>query len=60
MQSNLLFAQDLPKLNYRSLTTKDGLSSNYVSSITQSSDNRIWIGTTKGLNVFDGNRIENI
>ncbi|HRO73324.1 MAG TPA: two-component regulator propeller domain-containing protein, partial [Saprospiraceae bacterium] len=49
-----LLAQDFPELQYRSITTKDGLSSNGVSSILQSSDKRIWISTGQGLNTYDG------
>jgi ligand-binding sensor domain-containing protein len=55
-----LLAQDFPELQYRSITTKDGLSSNGVSSILQSSDKRIWISTGQGLNMYDGNRIQKI
>ncbi|RPJ85418.1 MAG: hypothetical protein EHM13_01105, partial [Acidobacteria bacterium] len=36
------------------LTMGNGLPSNYVSSVLQTSDGQIWIGTNKGLARFDG------
>lgn len=55
-----LFSQsNFPDLIFRSISTKEGLTSNSVSSITQSDDGQIWIGTTNGLNSYDGNRITN-
>ncbi len=37
------------------LTTKDGLSNNYITSIQQDQQGYIWIATDAGLNRFDGN-----
>ncbi|MES2778186.1 MAG: two-component regulator propeller domain-containing protein [Bacteroidota bacterium] len=39
---------------YRHFTTRDGLSNNYVSSLIQDQYGFIWIGTSNGLNRFDG------
>jgi two component regulator with propeller domain len=35
-------------------TSNSGLTSNEVSAVTFDSENRAWIGTTQGINVFDG------
>lgn len=39
---------------FQHLTTRDGLSSNYIQSIFQDSKGFYWIGTTSGLQIFDG------
>lgn len=39
-----------------SYTTGQGLSSNHTTCLLQASDGFLWIGTTNGLNRFDGNR----
>ncbi len=58
--SNFCFCQtDFPNLSFRSLTTKDGLTSNDVRAITQADDGQMWIGTSNGLNSYDGNKITN-
>jgi len=41
---------------FTAFTTKDGLSNNYVSSIVESSGN-LWLGTDKGLNIFNGEKV---
>jgi signal transduction histidine kinase/ligand-binding sensor domain-containing protein/DNA-binding response OmpR family regulator len=41
-------------LNFTALTTKDGLSSNTVSVIWKDHTGLMWIGTSDGLNKFDG------
>jgi ligand-binding sensor domain-containing protein len=56
----LAFAQtEFPNLTFRSITTKDGLTSNEISGITQDDNNQIWIATGNGLNSYDGNKITN-
>ena len=39
------------------LSTAEGLSDNNVSSVVRDRTGMLWIGTTEGLNSFDGNRI---
>ena len=46
---------ELDKINFNSLTTKDGLSSNLITDIYQDSIGYIWIGTEDGLNQYNGN-----
>lgn len=41
---------------FQSITTKDGLPSNYVFGATEDSDGFLWIGTDKGLAKYDGFR----
>jgi ligand-binding sensor domain-containing protein len=50
---------NFPNLTFRSVTTKDGLTSNDIRGIIQVEDGQMWIATTNGLNSFDGNTITN-
>lgn len=43
-----------PKLRFKHLTKEDGLSDNSVNMIAQDKQGFIWIGTTHGLNRYDG------
>ena len=52
---NCLFAQSFEENNFRLYTTKDGLSSDFISGIGQDSAGYMWISTYHGLNRFDGN-----
>lgn len=47
--------QNIDTRNFTLYTSKEGLSHNYVNSVTQDSYGYIWIATYKGLNRFDGN-----
>jgi len=51
--------QALPELHFSHLTDKDGLSNNYVKTVTQDKDGIIWIGTEHGLNRYDGYGFKN-
>lgn len=42
------------ELNFIALTTKNGLSSNTVNAIIQDQQGLVWMGTSDGLNKFDG------
>jgi signal transduction histidine kinase/ligand-binding sensor domain-containing protein/DNA-binding response OmpR family regulator len=44
------------EINFTSLTTKDGLSSNSVNAILKDHFGLLWFGTVDGLNKFDGTR----
>jgi ligand-binding sensor domain-containing protein/serine phosphatase RsbU (regulator of sigma subunit) len=48
------------KFDFRNFTTSEGLNSGAVLSLFQDSDNRLWIGSTEGLNVFDGIEFESL
>src|ERR1043165_6074737 len=52
----MLFRLDAQQedINFTSLTTKDGLSSNVVNAILKDRFGLIWFGTEDGLNRFDG------
>ena len=52
------YGQDFPDLVFEHLSIREGLSSNYVTSITQDHEGFIWVGTTNGLNRFDGYRFK--
>ena len=45
---------DWPELKFKHLTTKDGLSQNYVRVIAQDSRGFMWFGTSSGLQRYDG------
>lgn len=47
-----------PPRHFRHFTERDGLSDNRVQAIAQDSSGIIWIGTTNGLNRYDGIRFE--
>ncbi len=43
-----------PRLNFKSFTEKEGLSTNYVRSICEDRDGFMWFGTPNGLEKFNG------
>jgi len=49
-----LAAQSFPTLRWSLLTEKEGLSCDKATTITQDADGIIWIGTSNGLNRWDG------
>ncbi len=51
------YAQNFPNIQFTHLSEKDGLSNNQVNSIAQDNDGFIWIGTSDGLNRFDGYKV---
>jgi ligand-binding sensor domain-containing protein len=48
------FSQQQNNYVFQHLTTRDGLSSNFIQSIFQDSKGFYWIGTTSGVQIFDG------
>ncbi|WP_437920326.1 hybrid sensor histidine kinase/response regulator transcription factor [Sphingobacterium sp. LRF_L2] len=54
---NCLTAQDV---NFRKLTSADGLSHHTVYAIAQDAIGFMWFGTREGLNQFDGNQIKTL
>ncbi len=54
---SIVFTQSM-QVNFRQLTSSDGLSQNRVFDITQDQDGFIWIGTEDGLNRYDGYNFE--
>jgi len=47
-------------LRFTHYTTREGLSNDHVFSIFQDTRGLLWIGTSNGLNIFDGNSFEKI
>src|SRR6188768_2508165 len=50
--------QVIDEKNFVLYTTKDGLSNNNISAVTQDAYGYIWIATYKGLNRFDGSTFQ--
>lgn len=56
---NAVRSQQFPNIQFNYLTEKEGLSDNEVNCIAQDKEGFIWIGTSDGLNRFDGYRVKN-
>lgn len=54
----LLHAHNFPSLQFSHLDTKDGLTSNNCTAIAEDRQGFIWIGTSNGLNRYDGYRFQ--
>ncbi|MBQ4820416.1 two-component regulator propeller domain-containing protein [Aquimarina sp. MMG016] len=48
----------VPDLNFKRYTKKEGLSNNNITSFAQTPDGFLWVGTTDGLNRFGGNEFK--
>ncbi|QGY44072.1 response regulator [Maribellus comscasis] len=53
-----LYAQNIPA-NFSNIGVSDGMTSNWVTSLHRDSEGLMWIGTSRGLNRFDGYQITN-
>lgn len=51
-------AHPLSNIHYYTLTTAEGLTDNYVSSMAIDQNGYLWLGTGEGLNRFDGNTVD--
>ena len=51
---------DETSIHFKRLSVDDGLSYNTVLALTQDHNNKIWVGTTEGLNWHDGFRFASI
>jgi len=51
------YAQSFPNIQFAHLADKEGLSNNQVNAIAQDDDGFIWMGTSDGLNRYDGYRV---
>lgn len=54
----VVFSQNNPELSFNHLTRNDGLLHNNVTSVRQDSLGYIWIGTHRGLNRYDGYKLD--
>ena len=59
VQSNIIRAEEVYKVNFQKINTKDGLSNKNITKIYQDSRGYIWIGTVNGLNRYNGHNIAN-
>ena len=58
VQSNIIRAEEVYKVNFQKINTKDGLSNKNITKIYQDSRGYIWIGTVNGLNRYNGHNIK--
>lgn len=59
LAGHTLFAQSSFDYGFKHLTTDNGLSHDYIHSITRDAQGFLWIGTMNGLNRFDGIQFRN-
>lgn len=53
------FSAQLDSMQFRKYTTTHGLSDNVITSLSQDDKGYLWIGTSNGLNRFDGTKFQN-
>lgn len=53
IENNIITSQEI-------ITEEDGLSSNFVTTLYQSRNNKIWVGTEAGLTIIDGKNFHSI
>lgn len=53
------FSAQLDSMQFKKYTTAQGLSDNVITSLSQDEKGYLWIGTSNGLNRFDGTKFQN-
>lgn len=59
MVSCSFFSAQLDSMQFKKYTTVQGLSDNVITAISQDNNGYVWIGTSNGLNRFDGTKFQN-
>ncbi len=58
VNNTLAITNDDKNINFKRITVEDGLSQTSVEYLFQDSKGYMWIGTTDGLNRYNGNKFE--